>query len=115
MDVLNVKPTGSSNISALQQGIQSVTESTAQALESLLNSMRYYLATQQADVRIIRDTLIERLGASVGAVLQDANNNPVLVELRLQTTLLTDIRDTLSSCVKSGHSQGNKGIKVFMN
>lgn len=115
MDVLNVKPTGSSNISALQQGIQSVTESTAQALESLLNSMRYYLATQQADVRIIRDTLIERLGASVGAVIQDANNSPVLIELRLQTTLLTDIRDTLSSCVKSGHSQGNKGIKVFMN
>lgn len=115
MDVLNVKPTGSSNISALQQGIQAVTESTAQALESLLNSMRYYLATQQADVRIIRDTLIERLGASVGAAMQDASNNPVLVELRLQTTLLTDIRDTLSSCVKSGHSQGNKGIKVFMN
>lgn len=115
MDVLNVKPTGSSNISALQQGIQSVTESTAQALESLLNSMRYYLATQQADVRIIRDTLIERLGASVGAVIRDANNSPVLIELRLQTTLLTDIRDTLSSCVKSGHSQGNKGIKVFMN
>ena len=115
MDVLNVKPTGSSNLSALQQGIQAVTEPTAQALESLLDSMRYYLATQQADVRIIRDTLIERLGASVGAVLQDANNNPVLVELRLQTTLLTDIRDTLSSCVKSGHSQGSKGIKVFMN
>lgn len=115
MDVLNVKPTGSSNISALQQGIQSVTESTAQALESILNSLRFYVATQQADVRIIRDTLIERLGVSVGAVLQDANNNPVLVELRLQTTLLTDIRDTLSSCVKSGHSQGNKGIKVFMN
>lgn len=115
MDVLNVKPTGSSNISALQQGIQSVTESTAQALESILNSIRYYVATQQADIRIIRDTLIERLGASVGAVIQDANNSPVLIELRLQTTLLTDIRDTLSSCVKSGHSQGSKGIKVFMN
>lgn len=115
MDVMGYKPGLNSNLSALQQGIQAVTENTAQALESLLDSMRYYLATQQADVRIIRDTLIERLGASVGAVLQDANNNPVLVELRLQTTLLTDIRDTLSSCVKSGHSQGNKGIKVFMN
>lgn len=115
MDAMGYKPGLNSNLSALQQGIQAVTEPTAQALESLLNSMRYYLATQQADVRIIRDTLIERLGASVGAVLQDANNNPVLVELRLQTTLLTDIRDTLSSCVKSGHSQGNKGIKVFMN
>lgn len=115
MDAMGYKPGLNSNLSALQQGIQAVTENTAQTLESLLNSMRYYLATQQADVRIIRDTLIERLGASVGAVLQDANNNPVLVELRLQTTLLTDIRDTLSSCVKSGHSQGNKGIKVFMN
>ena len=115
MDAMGYKPGLNSNLSALQQGIQAVTENTAQALESLLNSMRYYLATQQADVRIIRDTLIERLGASVGAVLQDTNNNPVLVELRLQTTLLTDIRDTLSSCVKSGHSQGNKGIKVFMN
>lgn len=115
MNAMGYKPGLNSNLSALQQGIQAVTENTAQALESLLDSMRFYLATQQADVRIIRDTLIERLGASVGAVLQDANNNPVLVELRLQTTLLTDIRDTLSSCVKSGHSQGNKGIKVFMN
>lgn len=115
MDAMGYKPGLSSNLSALQQGIQAVTENTAQALESLLNSMRFYLATQQADVRIIRDTLIERLGASVGAAMQDASNNPVLVELRLQTTLLTDIRDTLSSCVKSGHSQGSKGIKVFMN
>ena len=115
MAAMGYKPGLNSNLSALQQGIQAVTENTAQTLESLLDSMRYYLATQQADVRIIRDTLIERLGASVGAVLQDTNNNPVLVELRLQTTLLTDIRDTLSSCVKSGHSQGNKGIKVFMN
>lgn len=115
MNAMGYKPGLNSNLSALQQGIQAVTENTAQALESILNSLRFYVATQQADVRIIRDTLIERLGASVGAVLQDANNNPVLVELRLQTTLLTDIRDTLSSCVKSGHSQGNKGIKVFMN
>lgn len=115
MDAMGYKPGLNSNLSALQQGIQAITENTAQALESILNSLRFYVATQQADVRIIRDTLIERLGASVGAVLQDTNNNPVLVELRLQTTLLTDIRDTLSSCVKSGHSQGNKGIKVFMN
>lgn len=115
MDVLNVKPTGSSNISALQQGIQSVTESTAQALESILNSLRYYVATQQADVRIIRDTLLEKLGNSINAITQDTSNSPVLIELRLQTTILTDIRDTLASCVKGGHKQGRNGIKVFMN
>ncbi len=115
MDVLNVKPAGSSNISALQQGIQSVTESTAQALESILNSLRYYVATQQADVRIIRDTLLEKLGNSISAITQDSSSSPVLIELRLQTTILTDIRDTLSSCVKGGHKQGRNGIKVFMN
>ena len=115
MDVLNVKPAGSSNISALQQGIQSVTESTAQALESILNSLRYYVATQQADVRIIRDTLLEKLGNSISAITQDTSSSPVLIELRLQTTILTDIRDTLTSCVKGGHKQGRNGIKVFMN
>lgn len=115
MDVLNVKPTGSSNISALQQGIQSVTESTAQALESILNSLRFYVATQQADIRIIRDTLLEKLGNSISAITQDTSSSPVLIELRLQTTILTDIRDTLSSCVKGGHKQGRNGIKVFMN
>lgn len=115
MDVLNVKPTGSSNISALQQGIQSVTESTAQALESILNSLRFYVATQQADIRIIRDTLLEKLGNSISAITQDTSSSPVLIELRLQTTILTDIRDTLTSCVKGGHKQGRNGIKVFMN
>lgn len=115
MDVLNVKPTGSSNISALQQGIQSVTESTAQALESILNSCRWYIAQQQADVRIIRDTLLEKLGNSINAITQDTSSSPVLIELRLQTTILTDIRDTLSSCVNGGHKQGRNGIKVFMN
>lgn len=115
MDVLNVKPTGSSNISALQQGIQSVTESTAQALESILSSLRYYVATQQSDIRIIRDTLLEKLGNSISAITQDTSSSPVLIELRLQTTILTDIRDTLASCVKGGHKQGRNGIKVFMN
>lgn len=115
MDVLNVKPTGSSNISALQQGIQSVTESTAQALESILNSCRWYITQQQADIRIIRDTLLEKLGNSISAITQDTSSSPVLIELRLQTTILTDIRDTLASCVKGGHKQGRNGIKVFMN
>ncbi|WP_278788700.1 tape measure protein [Leyella stercorea] len=115
VDGLGYKPKGSSNISALQQGIQSVTESTAQALESILNSCRWYIATQQADIRIIRDTLLEKLGNSIGAITQDTSSSPVLIELRLQTTILTDIRDTLASCVKGGHKQGRNGIKVFMN
>lgn len=115
MDILGITSKGSSTLSNLQQGIQSVTESTAQALESILNSMRFYLAQQQSDVRAIRDILIERLGRSVASIAQGSSDSPVLIELRVQTTILTDIRDTLSSCVKSGHSYGSKGIKVFMN
>lgn len=115
VDGLGYKPKGSSNISALQQGIQSVTESTAQALESILNSLRFYVATQQSDIRIIRDTLLDKLGNSINAITQDTSSSPVLIELRLQTTILTDIRDTLTSCVKGGHKQGRNGIKVFMN
>lgn len=115
MDVLGVSPTGSSNISALQQGIKSVTEATAQAIESIINSIRYYVAQQQADIRIIRDTLLEKLGNSINAITQDTSSSPVLVELRLQTTILTDIRDTLSSCVRGGHKLGRSGIKVFMD
>lgn len=115
MDILGITSKGSSTLSNLQQGIQSVTESTAQALESILNSMRFYLAQQQSDVRAIRDILIERLGRSVASIAQGSSDSPVLIELRVQTTILTDIRDTLSSCVKSGHSQGSKGVKVFMN
>ena len=115
MEVLGVSPTGSSNISALQQGIKSITEATAQALESILNSLRYYVATQQADIRIIRDTLLEKLGNSINAITQGNSSSPVLVELRLQTTILTDIRDTLSSCVRGGHKLGRNGIRVFMD
>lgn len=115
MEVLGVSPTGSSNISALQQGIKSVTEATAQALESILNSCRWYIAQQQQDIRIIRDTLLEKLGNSINTISQDTSNSPMLVELRLQTTILTDIRDTLSSCVRGGHKLGRSGIKVFMD
>ena len=115
MEVLGVSPTGNSNISALQQGIKSVTEATAQAIESIINSIRYYVAQQQSDIRIIRDTLLEKLGNSINAITQGNSSSPVLVELRLQTTILTDIRDTLSSCVRGGHKLGRSGIKVFMD
>ena len=115
MKLLGVTPKGNSSISALQQGIKSVTEATAQAIENIINSIRFYVATQQADIRIIRDTLLEKLGNSINAITQDSSNSPVLVELRLQTTILTDIRDTLSSCVRGGHKLGRSGIKVFMD
>ena len=114
MEMLGVKATGSSNISALQQGIQSVTEGTAQALEGILNSMRYYLATQQADVRIIRDTLIQRLNSVITQSGSDSGN--IMVSLmQQQVGYLRQICDNWDSVLKGGHKQGGKGLKVFIN
>ena len=115
MELLGVTPTASKSLSALQQGIQSITESTGQALESVLNSLRFYVAQSQSDIRIIRDTLIQRLGTAAGAITQESASNPVLLELQVHTTLLTEIRDTISSCTKTGHRLGRSGIKVFMD
>ncbi len=117
MSVLGVTATSDSELSDLQQGIQSVSETTAQALESILNSMRFYLATQQADVRIIRDTLLDRVGATITTVTNQTGdtNNIVTSLLQQQADYLKQICDNWSSVMKAGHSQGGKGLKVFMN
>ena len=115
MDVLNVKPNGSSNISALQQGIQSVTESTAQALESILNSCRWYIAQQQQDVRAIRTLLEERLGNVVSQAISGGSSNQMITLMEQQSGYLRQICDNWASVMKTGHSQGGRGLKVFMN
>lgn len=113
-EMLGVNPTGTSNISSLQQGIQSVTEATAQALESIINSMRYYLATQQADVRVIKDTLLQRLGG-IASQSGDSANNIMVSLMQQQVGYLRQVCDNWSSVMKLGHSKGGAGLKVFLN
>lgn len=115
MDVLGVKPSGSSNLSNLQQGIQSVTETTAQALESILNSMRLYVSQQQSDVAAIRSILEQRLGAVAAQAVEGGASNQMLALMEQQAGYLKQICDNWSSVLKSGHKQGGKGLKVFMN
>ena len=115
MDDLNVKPTGSSNISALQQGIQSVTESTAQALESILNSCRWYITQQQQDVRAIRTLLEERLGNVVSQAISGGSSNQMITLMEQQSGYLRQICDNWASVMNTGHSKGGRGLKVFMN
>ena len=105
----------SSSLSKLQQGIQSMTESTAQALESILNSMRYYVATQQADVRTIRNILEARLGNVVSQAVSGGASNQMIAIMEQQTGYLHEICDNWSSVMKTGHKQGGRGIKVFMS
>lgn len=113
IDVLGVNPSsGSSELSGLQKGIQSVTENTAEALESILNSVRYYVAMQQADVAVIKNTLIAHYGDNNDGT---SSANPQTILLREQCTYLSRICNYWDSVVKAGHSKGRSGIRVFID
>ena len=68
-------------LSGLQRGIQGVTEETAQALESLLNSTRFFVADSNKQLQNIYQAITST----------DVNANPLLAELKLQTAQVTAI------------------------
>lgn len=68
-----------SQLSGLQKGIQGVTEETAQVLESLLNSMRFYVADSNNEIK--EQTKILR---SIDNALQDAfSNSPRALSVKM--------------------------------
>lgn len=106
-DFFGISPNADSALSALQQGIQGITEDTASALESLLNSMRFFLATQQADVAVIKDYLLSR-----GEVTNDSGTtSPMLTELKNQTMVLRNIQSMWDRVIKP--MQGGWGLRVI--
>ena len=112
MDILGVSPTTSASLSDLQQGIQSLSESTGQALESLLNSIRFFVAQQSTDVAAIRQLLAA--GSSLNTTTD--TNTPMLKELQAQTNYLSKMYSLWSSVIKSGgHPKAGAGIKVFQD
>ena len=115
VETLGYKPGANSNLSALQQGIQSVSEATAQALESIINSIRYFVAQQQSDVAAIRNILEARLGAVTAQGESGGSSNQMIALMEQQVGYLHEICDNWSSVLKGGHKQGGKGIKVFMS
>lgn len=115
MKVLGVTSKGASNLSNLQQGIQSVSEATASALESIINSIRYFVAQQQSDIAAIRNILEARLGAVTAQGESGGSSNQMIALMEQQAGYLHEICDNWSSVLKGGHKQGGKGIKVFMS
>ena len=115
MKVLGVTSKGASNLSNLQQGIQSVSEATASALESIINSIRYFVAQQQSDIAAIRNILEARLGAVTAQGESGGSSNQMIALMEQQVGYLHEICDNWSSVLKGGHKQGGKGIKVFMS
>ena len=109
-DAMGISPSASSTLSKLQQGISSITETQASAIEALLNSMRFFLARQSTDVSAIR-AIMEAAGN-----ITDSTGGSTLEELRSQTSLLRDIRTILQGVIKSsGHPKFGAGIKVFID
>lgn len=104
LDAIGVKPTGTeSELSGLQRGIEGVTETTAQALEALLNSMRYYVSDTNG---ILRQFYASFMSA-------DEKMNPMLYELKQHTTLLNAIHSLLNSTTKMTNNNG-RALKVLM-
>lgn len=92
------------DMSELQKGIQSITETTGQALEALMNSVRFFVADSNTQLHLLVSTLTATEGYP----------NPMLDELRSHTRLLTAIQSLLSSIIKSGHPEGGYGVKTFI-
>ena len=99
---LDLSKTG--EMSGLQRGIQSVSEETAQALEALLNSTRFFVADSNAKLTLLVDSFTNPESA-----------NPMLSELRSQTDLIRTIRDMFSSVIGRGDSTHSGAyLKVVM-
>ena len=91
-----------SNLSGLAAGIQGVTEETAQILEALLNSMRYYVADTNEQLRQIFVTMTN-----------PNEENPFLKELKNQTKYLASIDKRLDSVISATKRSSGSHINVF--
>lgn len=100
---LGINWTGNlSNLSGLAAGIQSITEETAQILEALLNSMRFYVADTNEQLRQIFVTMTN-----------PNDENPFLKELKNQTKYLASIDKRLDSVISATKRASGSHINVF--
>ena len=91
-----------SGLSGLAAGIQGVTEETAQILEALLNSMRYYVADTNEQLRQIFITMTN-----------PNEENPFLKELKNQTKYLASIDKRLDSVISATKRASGSHVNVF--
>lgn len=91
MDLYGIKPeTADKQLSALQQGIQGITEDTAGALEAITNGMLQQSYLQSDLLTQIRDTILEfNLDVQMGVLSE------ILLQLQSSYQIQMSIRDTL--------------------
>ncbi|MBR3467919.1 MAG: hypothetical protein IKH15_11965 [Bacteroidales bacterium] len=86
----------------LQRGVESMTEKTAEALESILNATRYDVSNTNVQV------------ANIANVLSGEGENTIMAHLRSQTRYLSDIARIASAIYyPGGHPKGAGAIKVI--
>ena len=101
---------GTAELSALTQSIQGITEREAEALESLLNSIRFFVSQQTTDISAIRALLDARY--SLESEYSDAN--PMLIELRMQTGYLERLTDYISRVFAPSPNSKGPALRVVM-
>lgn len=104
------EPGGKANLSALTQSIQGITETTAEALEALLNSIRFFVNQQTTDITAIRNLLDARYSLE-----SQAETNPMLIELKAQTGYLEIISDRIDRVFAPNSNSRGAGLRVFIS
>lgn len=104
------EPGGKANLSALTQSIQGITETTAEALEALLNSIIFFVNQQTTDITAIRNLLEARYSLE-----SQAETNPMLIELKAQTGYLEIISDRIDRVFAPNSNSRGAGLRVFIS
>lgn len=104
------EPGGKANLSALTQSIQGITETTAEALEALLDSIRFFVNQQTTDITAIRNLLEARYSLE-----SQAETNPMLIELKAQTGYLEIISDRIDRVFAPNSNSRGAGLRVFIS
>lgn len=97
-------------LSALTQSIQAMSEETAGELQSLLNSIRFFVSQQTTDISAIRTLLDARYGLET----EYSDSNPMLVELRAQTGYLEILSDRIDRVFAPSPNSKGAGLRVYM-
>lgn len=82
-------------MSSLQRGITSVSEETAQALEALLSSMRFFVSDS--------NTVLHNI---YNAIAMPNVENPFLMELKVQSNYLNNLNALVGSVIKNSNGKG---------
>lgn len=107
---LGIKDNKKAELSALQQGIQAMSEETAGELQALLNSIRFFVSQQTTDISAIRTLLDARYGLET----EYSDSNPMLVELRAQTGYLEILSDRIDRVFAPSPNSKGAGLRVYM-